>query len=235
MNEYQNAKLQMVNELIQVCNKYSNVVVSVIPFQAALTALKAKAAEIEDDEELNSLSMAGITADRQNFEEIVCQIATDIAGIIYAYAVNTSNNALRLEVNLLLIKLRNKTDAELIQACRAIYTRAAGLKTELAGYGVSAEMLTDLQEAIDDYETASPDPHTALDKSRKELLKQLFEELDDILSKRMDNLMDKFRLPNPEFYGAYFDLRKNYEPSTTTRLEDIVTDEVGANSTKSAT
>src|SRR6185369_7070084 len=137
-----------------------------------------------------------------------CQIAADIAGIIYAYAVNTSNNALRLEVNLLLIKLKNKTDAELVQACRAVYARAVELKTEMAGYGVSAEMLTDLQEAIDDYETASPDPHTALDKSRKELLNQLFEELDDILSKRMDTLMDKFRLSHPEFYEAYFSLRE---------------------------
>ncbi len=208
MNEYQTASLRMVKKIIRLCDKYSDILMPVVAFQAGLTALKTKIAEIEDNEELSGLNLAGITDGEKNFEDIVCQITTDIAGLLYAYTDEISNNTLKMEVNLSLAKLRNKTGTELVLVCRTIYSRAAELKTELAAYGLTAELLTDLQEAIDDYETALLNPHAAGDKQPKEPPKQLFDELDEILSERIDTVMDSFRISHPELYEAYFNLRE---------------------------
>jgi len=238
MNAYQKAKLLMVKGIIQLCDEFPAIVSLVVAFQTAVTALKAKVAEIEETAELSSLSLAGITADKRNFKETVCQMTADIAGMIYAYAVETSNITLKEEVNLTISRLKRKSDTELVLICQAIHDRGFENKDALVDYGVTTEMLTALQTAIDDYAAASPKPRTAIGKrkTRKEIIKQLFKELDAILNERMDALMGKFRTTHPEFYQTYFNLREIVDPSTTTTtLKGTITDSADATPIKNAT
>jgi hypothetical protein len=147
--------------------------------------------------------------------------------MIYAYASEISNNTLKQEVNFTFAKLKRLRDTDIVPVCRMIAERAAENSGVLKDYGITADLLTDFQEAIDNYSTALPKPTTALGKrkTRKEMLKQFFREIDEILNERMDNLMGKFRTANPEFYASYFNLREFKDPSTTvTQLKGIVTD-----------
>ncbi len=238
MNAYQKAKLLMVKGIIQLCDEFPAIVSLVVAFQTAVTALKAKVAEIEETAELSSLSLAGITADKRNFKEIVCQLTVDIAGMISAYAVETSKITLKEEVNLTISRLKRKSDTELVLICQAIHDRAVEHKDALEDYGVTVGMTTALQTAIDDYAAASPKPRTAIGKrkTRKEIIKQLFKELDAILNERMDALMGKFRITHPEFYQTYFNLREIVDPSTTTTtLKGTITDSSDATPLKNAT
>lgn len=217
----------MVKGIIQLCDEYPAVVALVVAFQTALNALKAKVLEIEETALLGSLSIAGITDEKKSFKEIVCQLTIDIAGMIYAYAVETANSTLKQEVKLTLSSLKRKSDTELALICQSIHDRALEFKAQLNDYGVTNDMTTALQTAITDYAAASPKPRTAIGKrkTRKEMLKQQFKDLDEILKERMDNLMGKFRTSNAEFYESYFNLREVPDPhTTTTQLKGIVTD-----------
>lgn len=238
MNAYQKAKLLMVKGIIQLCDESPAIIALVVAFQNALTALKAKVAEIEETAELNSLSLTGITADKVNLKLILCQLAADLAGMIYAYASETANQTLKQEVNFSLTKLQKTRDSETALVCQAIHDRAFELKDVLENYGVTVEMLTALQTAINDYAAALPKPRTAIGKrkTRKEIIKQLFKELDEILNERMDALMGKFRTTHPEFYQTYFNLREIVDPSTTTTtLKGTITDSATATPIKNAT
>lgn len=238
MNAYQKAKLLMVKAIIMFCDENSAIVALVAAFQTAVTALKAKVAEIEESVELVSASIAGITVDKVNLKQTLSQLTADIAGMIYAFASANSNNTLKQEVNTTIAKLLRKPDAELVAVCQVIHDRAVEHKDALEDYGVTTEMLTALQTAIDDYAAASPKPRTAIGKrkTRKEIIKQLFRELDAILNERMDALMGKFRITHPEFYQTYFNLREIVDPSTTTTtLKGTITDSADATPIKNAT
>lgn len=220
-----------------LCDESSAIVALVPAFQTALTALKAKIAEIDETEEQSSLSIAGISADKKNFKEAACTNTVDIAGMVYAYAVATTNQTLKQEVKLSPTKLRRTGDAAFAPFCQAVHDRAFEHKTALADYGVTDELLLNLQKSINDFASAAPKPRTAIGKrkTRRTSLIQLFRELDEILNERMDALMGKFRTSHPEFYQTYFNLREIVDPSTTvTQLKGRVTDAVTGSPVKGA-
>jgi len=227
MTAYQKAKLLMAKGLSTFLDENTAIFATVAAFQTALTALKEKIAAIDETAELSSLSIAGITADKRNFKENLCQLTTDIAGMIYAFAVEASNNALKQEVNLSVSVLKRKSDSELLQTCQAIHERGAENATALKNYGITPDLLTELQDAVTAFAAASPKPRTAIGKrkTRREIVNGLFKEMDGILNERMDTLMGKFRTTNPEFYQTYFNLREIVDPSsTTTQLKGTITD-----------
>ena len=238
MTGYQKAKLQMAKGLVTFLDENSTIVALVTAFQTALGGLKTKIIGIDDTAELSSLSIRGITTEKRNFKSKLCQLTFDLAGMVYAYAVDTGNSTLKQEMKISPSTLKRKTDAELVQMCQAIHDRAAENVNPLKDYGVTADMLTELQTSIDNYAAASPKPRTAIGKrkTRTEIVAQLFRELDEILNDRMDALMGKFRTSHPEFYQTYFNLREVVDPSTTTtQLKGIITDSANGTPIKNAT
>ena len=227
MTAYQKAKLLMVKAVIALCDDNNTIISTVAALVTALNELKAKTAEIDDTAQLAAVNLTGITTDKSNSRQNLCELSADIAGIVYAFAAENSNNTLKQEVNYPISKLQRVRDAEIALVCRTIYDRADEFKTELADYGITNEMLTELNTAITNYQAAAPKPRTAISnrKSRKEILKQLFRELDAILFDRMDKLIGKFRKSHPEFHEAYFNVRELIDPpTTTTQLKGKVTD-----------
>lgn len=228
----------MAKGLVTFLNENTALVATIAAFQTAFDALKAKIVEIDDTAELSSLSIAGITTEKKNFKETVCQLTFDIAGMVYAYAVENANSTLKQEMKFSISQLKRKGDAELVQFCQAIHDRTFEIKEALKNYGITDDLLTAQQTAIDDYAAASPRPRTAIGKrkTRKEIIVQLFREMDEILNDRMDALMGKFRTSEPEFYQTYFNLREVVDPSTTTtQLKGFIKDAADNKPIKAAT
>jgi hypothetical protein len=238
MNAIQKAKLLMVKGLIQFLNENTEIVSIVGAFQTALTVLKAKVAEIDETIEQVSASLSGITTDKLNLKQALSQFSADTAGMIYAFASANANNTLKQEVNFSAAKLLKKRDADLAALCQVIHDRGTEYVDSLNDYGINTELLRSLQSAINSFKDAVPKPRTAIGKrkTRKEILVQLFRELDEILNDRMDALMGKFRTTHPEFYRTYFNLREIKDTSTTaTQLKGVITDSSTGAPVKGAT
>lgn len=227
MTAYQTAKLLMAKGVSAFLEENTAIISAVAAIVTAFDALKAKIIGIDDTAELNSLSIAGITTDKRNSKGNVCILTSDIAGMMSAYAAATGNNELKQETNLSVSKLKRKADAELIQTCQAIHDLANEIRTELADYGVTGAMISELQQKINEFAAEAPKPRTAISvrKTRREIINQQFDELDEILNDRLDALMGNFRTSHPEFYRTYFNLREIHDPATTpTQLKGVITD-----------
>ncbi|MGD8780854.1 MAG: hypothetical protein PVH88_18050 [Ignavibacteria bacterium] len=92
----------------------------------------------------------------------------------------------------------------------AIYNLAAGLKTELADYGISEEDIESIKNNADEFAEAMgiTGAAGAESKERTAGLQTIFEEVDDLLYDKIDKLVEIFKTSNKAFYEGYFNVRQ---------------------------
>jgi hypothetical protein len=101
--------------------------------------------------------------------------------------------------------LKKARDTEVIGICDTIVAKANANAAAIVSYGVTAAMITDLQNAITAYSATLAKPNAAKSqtKTATENLSKLFKEADDILNRRLDLDIDLFKTSKPEFYSQY--------------------------------
>ena len=237
MNTKQEAKLNMYRATEKHCDDNALIIAAVPAFQTASTISKA-IADIINITQLKDVALTGITIDKSNSKQTLCQIAADMAGIISAFASATSNNTLKQEVNFPVSKLLKTRDDELAPRCQNIHAKAVANLAALADYGITAAMLTGLQTAINNYSAETPKPRTALSqrKTYNANLAVLFKETDAILRDQLDKLVMTFKTSNPDFIKTFESNRIIIDPaSTATQLKGVITNKSDDNPIKGAT
>lgn len=226
MNAKQEAKLSMCLGVKEHCDENASIIGANVAFQTAFNNFKTKVADIISTTQLTDLALTGFATTKKTSKQDLCQLAADIAGIIYAFADATGNNTLKDEVDYSLSDLLKLKDSLLAPRCQNIHDKGIENKAELADYGITNAMLASLQTAIDSYTETIPKPRAAL-SNRKTLnsnIVQLFKEVTAILDNQMDKLVIAFRASNPDFVATYFTLRQIPDTiTTTTQLKGIVT------------
>lgn len=227
MNAKDEAKLTMFRGIEQHLDTNSGITSTIAALSVAVTAFKTAIAAIINTEQLTNINLTGITIDKSNSKQALCQLAADIAGLITAYAAAVGNPTLEAEVNYTVTKLKRLRDEQLAPACRTIYDRAVEHKTALADYGLTDAKTAQLQAAIADYIAKTPKPRTALGnrKTQAAQRRQLFRQGDAILKKQLDKLVKNFRVTESDFHDTYFNLREIPDaPTTNTQLKGTITD-----------
>lgn len=205
MNAKQIAKLKMYRATEQYCDNNPLIVASNVAFQTAFNNFKVKITAIINLTQQGDVVLKGITQDKQALKQNLCQMTADIAKLIFAYASATSNNTLKQEVNFSPSALAQTRDGQLVPRCQNIHDRGISNLSALADYGVTVQLLDNLQTAIDNYLAESPKPRTAISQ-RSTLtanLATLFTETDLILREQMDNLVVAFKTEYPDFVKTY--------------------------------
>lgn len=218
MNAKQEAKFTMYRTIEKHCEDNPAITGTVPAFQTTFNEFKTKIAEIGGITQFSGLATTGITTDKTSRKKTLARMAADIAGIIYAYASATKNDALKAEVNYNFTKLLGTRDDQLAPRCQNIHAKAAENLADLKDYGIAQAKLDQLQTAIDDYKSATPKPRTAVSQ-RKTLntnLRRLLKEADEILKERMDKLVANFKTDHPDFVAQYESNRIIIDPATTT-------------------
>jgi uncharacterized protein YycO len=93
--------------------------------------------------------------------------------------------------------------------CTDIHTLAQENAAELVDYGTTAEDITALQSAIDEFMTRLGEPRKVI-VSRKQVTDELAgdeEAADKVLKNELDPSMRKFKTKNPSFFGEYSSAR----------------------------
>ncbi len=219
MNAKQNAKLNMYRATEKHIEDNSEIIASTPAFQTAFNKFKARIAAISSTAQQKSAALTGIAADKKNSKQILCKLAADIAGVIYAYASATNNETLKQEMNLPVTTLLRTRDEALAPRCQNIHDRAQSNARALNEYGIKPDQLTDLQTAIDNYSAETMKPRTAVSnrKTATANLAALFKETDDILKNQMDKLIELYRADHPDFVNTYFETRIIVDPPTRAR------------------
>lgn len=131
------------------------------------------------------------------------------ASALYSYGRKTKNTEVQEIANTTESRLRKLRDTELASRATSIHTQAAAHAADLADYGVTATMITDLQAKIADYSAAIGDRESGVaDRvGATAALSDLFDQTDDVLTEDLDRLMELVRESQTDFYNKYFAAR----------------------------
>ena len=215
MNARQNAKLNMY----QAAEKHvdDNTSIAVSPaFQTAFNKFKINKVAIQAVAQQKSATLTGIAADKSNSKQTLCNLAANLAGIVFAYAAANHNETLKQEMNLPVTALVRTRDAALVPRCQMIHAKAVANFAALADFGIKDAQLDTLQTAIDAYSAETAKPRTAVSnrKTANVNLAVLFKENDAILNDQLDKLIELYRADHPDFVNTYFETRTIVDPPT---------------------
>lgn len=220
------------------CEDNADIIGKTPAFQTVFNTFKAKIADITHTTQQTDVALTGIAVDKSSSKQTLAQIATEIAGIVYAFASATANNTLKQEVNFSYTALLRTKDDQLAPRCQNIHDKASANLAALADYGITPALLTDLQTAISNYSAEAPKPRTAASqrKTMTANLSNLIKEADAVLRDQMDKLVVTFKAANPDFIKTYESTRIIIDPATTTtQLKGTVTDKADGSPIKGAT
>ncbi len=238
MNAKQEAKLTMFRGVELNLDANSSIIADVPALAVAVSEFKTIIANVINVARLKDVNLAGIATDKTVSKQTLAQKTADISGFIYAFATENGNNTLQQEVDYNFTKLLKTRDEQLAPRCQIIHDRAEENKSPLKDYGINAAKLADLQSAIDSYAAATPKTRTAV-SNRKTLnsnFAALFRQLDTILKKRIDKLINNFRESHPDFVKNHESARLIIAPSTTTtQLKGTITGKADNKPIKGAT
>jgi hypothetical protein len=209
MKKTQSAKLNMYNT-VDNCLGTNAVIVATVPALAtARTDLQAFIQAIEVQAEIQNTADTGAATDKEEKQTNLCRLASNMAGLIRAWAVASSNTLLAEQMNITYSDLLRIKDSLLAEHCLTIHAEGTTNLVALAPYGVTAPKLTQLQTAITDYEarsTAPRDADVAIAAATEEL-ETLFKSTDSLLKLQIDKMVNDFRSSEPIFFNQYYAAR----------------------------
>lgn len=227
MNSRNESKLNMYRTVKQICDDNATTVATNVAFLAAFNSFKAKLSSLITSVTAESQVIRGIAVDKNVLRKNLCQSATDISAIIFAYASNINNNTLKQSVNFSFSDFYKTKDELIAPTAQNIHTIATTNATALVPYGISPAMLTSFQTAITDYSASVPKPRTALSVKATftKNIRVLINDIDLVLKDQMDKIIPAFKPSKPDFYNSFKSARIIIDPSkTTTQLKGNITD-----------
>lgn len=149
-------------------------------------------------------------------------ICLKAGNILKVYAFISKNENLSNFVdsiqNSYLTKMR---DQEFLAFAKNLKDNITPISTELAEYGLTAEMSTELDAEITDYEKALTEPRQLIStrKTSNELIEENIDLIHSLLSNQIDPMMELFA-DDKEFYLSYKSARMIVDPATRKRAEE---------------
>jgi hypothetical protein len=200
----------MYNAVITFLKNNQDSYSSLAVMQAQVTEFETKIQNIVDTDAMREAIKAGKTANKLKEENELEEVLNKVISALNVYAQITGNNEIKDETDYSARDLRKMRDNDLLEKGYAIYNRAAGLKTELADYGISEEEIESIKTNADEFAEAMgiTGASGAESKERTAGLQSIFEEVDDLLYDKIDKLVEIFKTSDKTFYEGYFNARQ---------------------------
>lgn len=210
MNKRQEDKLSMYEAVLAFSQQNSKVSEPIVALQSAYAALKAVVAAIHSTVQIKASPITGHAMSKADKKSQLSSFANDVAGIVFAWAANKEDKVTMEKAKTSYSKLHVLRDEQLADTCRHYYQMAADNQVALTEYGLTAEVLSAFQQAIDSYQTSTPTPRNATvdRKTTNGKLVALFQEADGILKNKIDKLCRPLGKSNAAYYQKYKDNRR---------------------------
>ena len=209
MNKTQETRYNMFNAVRSVLADNSAHYVSLPAMNAAVqeygTNLDAMAACVEKQ----VIDITGFARDKAAAEERMLAITQVVAKGALAYATVKDDAVLAAKVNVGLSRLRRHADGVVARHCQAVLDAATAVSGSLADYGVDSARLDELKAAIQRYEVVVSALCLAITarKGATAELAMLLKDTTKLVTRRLDALMERYKLEAPSFHRAYMNAR----------------------------
>ena len=205
MRTTHNNRIRMFKTTNSVLEENKAAWTAMAPFAAAVQDFKDKIFAIDLAAQKQETATAGAALDRASAREAledVLFLASEALGVL---AHSADDNELRDLTDVRPSGLQRLSDEELANFAHSIVAQTSGRKTELATLQVSDTNMTELNEALDDFEKSKSAPRAAIANrmAQTESLAEQIREANDILRNQLDRMVNLFRRSHPDFVAAY--------------------------------
>jgi hypothetical protein len=211
MTDRQNAKLNMYQKVLNVCDECKEEYAGVPALVNAVNGLKSRVSDIQSVTQQQTGTVSkGATKDKSDVFDRVVELALKVANPIYVYAFDTSDNRLMQKVNVNKSVFYRNHDQATLTLAKIIFTEANAHSAALTDYGVNNADIAELETAIAQLEGLITAPSGVIGERKlyTSNLRELFVAADSIIYDKLDKLIGLFKSSSPEFFTLYSNARK---------------------------
>ena len=215
MDDRQENTLSMYQVVGPVLDTHAGVWSGVPALVAARAAFLAEVTNIQNLTQSQQQPSTGVTTDKQHAREAMADAAMVVVGPLCAFAAVTGNADLAAQSAFTRSDFVYGRDNQAATNGDLVHALATAHATPLTDYGVTAGMLTALRAAIDAYRAIIQRPRQVITTTSAATaqLDGAFTRATQVLTERIDKLMELFRLSHPTFYNEYQAARNTIGPN----------------------
>jgi hypothetical protein len=219
MNKRQNAAFKMYGATLGVLQSNNGIWNLNAPFSAAVAALETLIGTIDTCHGKQMEDRKGIADDKKAKRKALNESAFAINKIIVFYASTTDNAELLEKVNFTRSSFNRARDNAMVGICEQVHQAAADKALALLPFGVTATMITDLEDFIADFVSCIFNPQAGRMEVKEATaeLKQAFAGTKKLVEEQLDAGMELYSISNADFYTKYFNARKIVKDATRKR------------------
>ena len=205
MNTSQENKLSRYYVINSTCQKYNDTWVDDAVFAASYHQWSALIPLIEENRDAQTPETTGITTDKTAKRAVMIEKTLFMENRLQSYANTIGNSELLESVSYSASDLKKARDTVVVGICNTVRAKATANAADIEAYGVTAALITDLQDAIDAYSATLPKPKAAKSqtKTATENLRELFKKSEKYLKEHLDLDIAVYKTKSPEFYSQY--------------------------------
>lgn len=146
-----------------------------------------------------------VTANKELAQQNLSGKAVTVSGITQAFAAITGNAKLAGKVTLTKTDIDRARETDVEALISPVIEAARKELTNLAEYGLTEEMVVELETSLDDFKALIGQPRTVRNQAfaAMTLLDELFDAANDVVKNKLDKLMIRFKFTHTEFYSEY--------------------------------
>jgi hypothetical protein len=175
---------------------------TIAKLKGTLQGIKSKATEVEG-------ASAGKVATKNQAEDELLNVLMPVSSALFVLGGAQKDLELKEKANVSESALRKMRDTELVGKASLLLSLANQRAKALGGYGISPEMLTDLEGKISSFSASIGQRESSVAErvgARANLL-ELFDVADRTLTEELDRMMELVRGSQTQFYNEYFAAR----------------------------
>jgi hypothetical protein len=223
MNNRQNEKLNMFQATLDVCDSNSGTYQNTPVFTTAVYDFNSVVSEIRlTDQDRDKMIVQSASSEKTDYEDKLISISIKVGNLVYVYAFDNNDQLLLSLTSVNKGMFFSAEGNKKLSMAKNIHQSASAIVDKLLYYGVTNEMLDELQKAISNYEEIIVKPRdvSVVHKNYTYKLKTLFAKADSILYDKLDKLIVLFKDSHPDFYNEYKSARNVLSISKRHRKDD---------------
>ncbi len=165
-------------------------------------------ARIHSKSETTKLDV-GVTQQKEQLKETIASKASMLSGILQVIATEQNNADMAIAVKMTKSDILKLRESDVGASVKNICSKANENIDTLADFGVTQDVVTELNTSVDDFNVLIGKPRTILSQKYAALnnIDDLFDEGNSVLKLKLDMSMLIFRESQAEFYNGYQNAR----------------------------
>jgi hypothetical protein len=146
-----------------------------------------------------------VTGKKEKLKQQTAEKVSVVSGILTAFAHEQDDMDMATKVKLSKSEILKMREVDIDAYIKSIISIAKENLLELADFGLSEALLTEIESLVDEFNGLIGKPRTLLNKKYQSLgeVEQLINEGNQLLKNKLDKLMLMFRESNPTYYDGY--------------------------------